>query len=202
MKYFRSLSLMAILLTSGLASAAASMNDTPEKDGAPAQIEQSGGSGGCNKPCGCNNPCPCEKTCACDKTPPTVIVEPPVELWPPNHKYHTFDLSDCVKEVKDNCDKTIDVNADGHILSIYSDEPENSVGDGNTTDDIVILGDSSFKLRSERQGGGNGRVYGVSFAVSDNAGNTTKAICYFAVPHDQSGAPAVDDGPGAGYTVF
>ena len=66
--------------------------------------------------------------------------------------------------------------------------------------DIAILDNSSFAVRSERQGGGNGRVYTVHFEVSDTSGNAAVASCRFEVPHNHK-RPAVDDGPGGGYTV-
>ena len=66
----------------------------------------------------------------------------------------------------------------------------------------MILGPSSFQLRAEREARGNGRVYGVNFTVPDGSGNTVNASCRFTVPHDQSGAPAVDNGPSGGYTVY
>ena len=140
-----------------------------------------------------------------DTTPPVVTVCGMTELWPPNHKYHTFSLSDIVQSVIDDSDGDIDIDDNCVILSIYSDEPEDvkGNGDGSTLDDIVILGPSSFKVRSERQGKGNGRVYGVAFEMSDSSGNTTQATAYLGVPHDKSGKRTiVDDGSESGYTVY
>lgn len=137
-----------------------------------------------------------------DTTPPVITVGDPLELWPPNHKYAEFKLSDLVS-IEDACEGLLDVDAVGEIVSIYSDEPEDAKGngDGNTTDDIVILGPTTFQVRAEREGTGNGRVYGISFVVTDAAGNQTTGTAFVQVPHDQSGDAAVDDGPGAGYTV-
>lgn len=137
-----------------------------------------------------------------DLTPPTVEIGGMTELWPPNHKYHTFSLSDCVS-VMDNVDGQMDVDESGRIISIYSDEPEEVYGngDGKTYDDIVILSNNTFKVRAERQGASNGRVYGITFEIEDESGNSTEATFYLGVPHDQSGDPPVDDGAGAGYTV-
>ena len=137
-----------------------------------------------------------------DTIPPEISVVPTIELWPPNHKYHKFHLSDCVAAITDVCDSSIDPDADGNIIAIYSDEPENAHGDGNTLNDIVIGDHSSFMVRAERQGMGDGRVYGVEFAITDESGNTSTATCYIGVPHDQSGSPAVDSGADAGYTVI
>jgi len=138
-----------------------------------------------------------------DVTPPTVNVGEMMELWPPNHKYRTFRLSDCVSVV-DNIDGPIDVDQHGRIVSIYSDEPEDVVGngDGNTLNDIVIANDVTFMVRAERQGKGDGRVYGVTFEVEDSSGNVQQATFYLGVPHDQSGDKPIDDGPSAGYVVY
>ncbi len=122
------------------------------------------------------------------------------ELWPPNHDYETLTLADCALVI-DACEGELDANAVGTIVSIYSDEPEESNGDGNTTGDIVIVDEHTFRVRSERQGGGNGRVYGVSLIVTDSAGNTSEGKCSVSVPHDQSGSAAGDDGASAGYVV-
>lgn len=137
-----------------------------------------------------------------DTTPPQVIVGPTTEIWPPNHTMHSFNLSDCASTL-DLCSGLGDIDARGTITSIYSDEPEDvgGGGDGHTLGDIQITGNSSFQVRAERQGASNGRVYGVTFAVTDGNGNTQTATCHFSVPHDDSGVSAVDDGPGAGYTV-
>ena len=137
-----------------------------------------------------------------DTTPPQVTVAPAVQIWPPNHSMLSLRLSDCAS-VTDACGGDGDIDAMGTITSVYSDEPEDALGngDGHTTGDIVITGNATFALRAEREGRGNGRVYGVSFTVTDGSGNTRAATCQFAVPHDQSGTPAVDDGSSAGYTV-
>gem|GEM_PF-930337 len=146
----------------------------------------------------------CEATVTVvDTTAPVVSVGDMAVLWPANHKYREFKLSDLVVSVDDACGGLLDVDAVGTIVSIYSDEPEDAKGngDGETTDDIVILGASSFKVRSERAGGGNGRVYGVTFEVVDAAGNVSVGTCYVGAAHDQSGDGPVDDGAGAGYAV-
>ena len=138
-----------------------------------------------------------------DTTPPTVEVGETLELWPPNHKYRTFNLSDFVS-VTDNVDGQIDADQSGQIISIYSDEPEDvdGNGDGSTDDDIIILSDSTFMVLAERQGSGNGRVYGITFEIADEQGNLTQTVFTLGVPHDQSGDPPVDSGASAGYTVY
>jgi hypothetical protein len=123
-------------------------------------------------------------------------------MWPPNHNYHTFSVTDFVASASSTCDPNVDIN-DVRILNVSSDEPENSAGaDGNTLNDIVIAGDcKSVDLRAERDSNLNGRVYTITFKVTDTFGNSTTATVTVTVPIDQSGGAAVDNGAAAGYTV-
>ncbi|HEV7745474.1 MAG TPA: choice-of-anchor Q domain-containing protein [Pyrinomonadaceae bacterium] len=123
-----------------------------------------------------------------------------IELWPPNHKYQTVKITDLVSSASDLCDPSVSINS-VRIAKVTSDEPNNSGGDGNTTNDIVIAADcKSVQVRSERMGGGNGRVYTITFQVKDASGNVSTATAKVTVPHSQNGSPAVDSGPQ--YTVF
>jgi hypothetical protein len=116
-------------------------------------------------------------------------------LWPPDHSYATFNVTDLVTGVSDNCDTTIGIGS-VRITSVTSDEPDNAEADGNTINDIVIANDcKSVQLRSERQGDGNGRVYTITFKVTDASGNVGTATAKVTVPHSQNGTAAVDDGP-------
>ncbi len=139
-----------------------------------------------------------------DTTPPMIKYESTqIVLWPPNHKYHTIKISDGVAAVKDICDASVDIN-DVVITSVSSDEPEDVTGngDGHTLNDIVIVDAQTVKLRAERQGAGNGRVYTINFEVTDWSGNTATGSFTVWVPHDMgSGSTAIDDGASAGYTV-
>ena len=140
------------------------------------------------------------KVTVTDDEDPVITTNGPFTLWPPNHKYATFNVSDLVASVSDNCD---DLGVGSVVItSVSSDEPEDAAGggDGNTSDDILIAGDcKSVQLRSERMGGGNGRVYTITLQVTDTAGNVGTATIKVKVPHSQNGAAAVDDGPS--YTV-
>ena len=134
-----------------------------------------------------------------DTQAPDITTNGAVTLWPPDHQYVTFNVTDLVASAVDNCDPDVGVGG-VRITGVSSDEPENSVGDGNTTVDIVIAADcQSVQLRSERTGDGNGRVYTITFEVTDASGNVGTATAKVTVPHSQSGAAAVDDGPH--YTV-
>lgn len=123
-----------------------------------------------------------------------------ISLWPPNHNYHTINVSSLVTSVSDSCSSNL-INS-VVITSVSSDETENGNGDGNTNNDIVIAANcKSVQLRSERQGGGNGRVYRINLKVTDSGGNVATATAKVSVPKNQNGSSAIDDGPAAGYTV-
>jgi hypothetical protein len=118
-------------------------------------------------------------------------------MWPANHKYRTFQVSDFVTGVSDNCN-TLGVS-NVVIALVTSDETENGNGDGNTNNDIVIASDcKSLQLRAERESGGNGRVYTITFQSTDGAGNVTTKTAKVVVPRNPGETP-VDSGPH--YTV-
>jgi hypothetical protein len=129
------------------------------------------------------------------QAPAITTTNGPVTLWPPNHKYVTFTVAGLVASAVDNCDSGVGVGG-VRITKASSDEPDNGGGDGSTTDDIVIAADcKSLKLRSERTGNGNGRVYTITLKVTDASGNVGTATTKVTVPHSQNGSAAVDDGP-------
>ena len=118
-----------------------------------------------------------------DTTPPNLLVSlSPNSLWPPNHKM--VDITANIT-VTDACDAHPTVK----LVSISSNEPANSTGDGNTSPDIsgATFGtdDRAFQLRSERKGNGNGRIYTVTYSAQDAAGNTAQQIATVTVAHDQ-----------------
>ena len=139
------------------------------------------------------------KVTVTDDEAPVITTNGPFTLWPPNHKYATFTVANLVASATDNCDSNVGVGS-VTISSVSSDEPENTAGDGNTLNDILIAGDcQSVQLRSERMGNGNGRVYTITLAVTDSDGNTSTATVKVTVPRSQNGTAAVDSGPS--YTV-
>src|SRR6266498_4022264 len=75
-----------------------------------------------------------------------------ISMWPPNHDYHTFNVTDFVASAS-GCDG--DLTGSVVIASVSSDEPEDNLlgADGTTLNDIVIAPDcKSVQLRSERDG--------------------------------------------------
>jgi len=114
----------------------------------------------------------------CEATPPVVDVSvTPDQLWPPNHKYRDVEATVSVTDA--------DPNATVTLLSVTSNEPD-SVNRGDKPNDIVIVDDFNFQLRAERLGSGDGRVYTVTYEVTDACGNSTIASATVTVPHDQS----------------
>ncbi|MBI4379171.1 MAG: hypothetical protein HY578_08760 [Nitrospinae bacterium] len=113
-----------------------------------------------------------------DKTPPSLTGLPAVgacTLWPPNHNL----VSVATVTSNDGLSGAVSFSVVGQ-----SNEPENGTGDGDTAPDIVITG-GNVQLRSERSGGGTGRIYTLVATTTDKAGNATTATCSCVVPHDQ-----------------
>jgi hypothetical protein len=133
-----------------------------------------------------------------DTEAPTITVNgnTPV-LWPANHQYYTFNVTDFVTGASDNCD-TLSVS-NVVIALVTSDEAENGPGSGNTLNDIVISADcKSVQLRAERENPADGRVYTITFRVTDSSGNVGTKTSKVQVPKNL-GVPVVDSWPH--YTV-
>ncbi|HJZ62799.1 MAG TPA: PKD domain-containing protein [Candidatus Acidoferrum sp.] len=113
-----------------------------------------------------------------DTTAPSLSVSlSPNSLQPPNHKlvpiYAAVSASDA-------CSANLAVS----LVSIISNEPDNGTGDGDQPNDIQAISGGpvpvgtdvrSFLLRAERSGGGDGRIYTVTYSATDAAGNSTSA---------------------------
>jgi hypothetical protein len=118
-----------------------------------------------------------------DITPPTIdeVYAHPDVLWPVNHKMVEVAVE---VDVDDNCDP----EPYCYILGVFSNEPINGPGDGNTDPDweytdnpLVVL------LRAESAGDGDGRTYTIHVECKDVSGNTAIAEVEVIVPHDQGG---------------
>lgn len=114
-----------------------------------------------------------------DTTPPQITATAtPNILWPPNHKYVEVKVT---VTVNDTCDPSPNIT----LVSITSNEPDNSKGDGNTVDDIVIIDDFTFKLRAERSGTGSARIYTITYKAMDASGNYAMISVTIEVPYDK-----------------
>jgi uncharacterized repeat protein (TIGR02543 family) len=130
-----------------------------------------------------------------DKVPPVITPNGnSISLWPVNQSMHTINVTDLVASASDNFDQSINLNS-VVIASVSSDE--GTAGSG----DIAIASNcKSVQLRATRDGNGDGRVYTITFKVTDADGNTGYATAMVTVPHDQgNGKVAIDSE--AAYTV-
>lgn len=93
----------------------------------------------------------------------------PNVLWPPNHQLTpiTADV-----QLTGTCENTVVT-----LASIFSNESDNGLGDGDMPNDIqgAIFGadDRSFLLRAERSATGTGRIYTVIYQVRDTSSGLT-----------------------------
>lgn len=112
-----------------------------------------------------------------DNEPPNILTATTnkTTIWPPNHKMIpiTFNI-----QSQDNCD----VAPVCRVVSVSSNEQINGVGDGNTEPDWEITGNLSIKLRAERSGKGDGRIYTNHIECSDKSGNHSKINVDINVP--------------------
>ena len=112
-----------------------------------------------------------------DQTPPsgTLSLSPP-QLWPPNRRLVTVTPSLTVSDASGG-----PVTVSGPFVS--SSEPVTGGGDG-TSPDWVVSGDT-LQLRAERAEGSSGRVYTVSYTLTDQAGNSAQASSTVTVTNNR-----------------
>lgn len=115
-----------------------------------------------------------------DTTPPSIAstTASPNALWPPNHKMVAVRVGVSASDV---CDPTPSC----HITSVSSNEPENGLGDGDTSPDWQITGPLTVNLRAERSGTGSGRVYTIHVICTDHSGNSSTGSVDVTVPHSK-----------------
>jgi hypothetical protein len=107
------------------------------------------------------------------------------KLWPPNHEIAEVNILGLTGSQGDPAIIT--------ITAITQDEPVNGLGDGDQTPDGSGVGTSTARIRSERSGIGNGRVYNIRFIALDNSGASCEGSASVYVPHDKKDV-AIDDG--------
>jgi hypothetical protein len=106
---------------------------------------------------------------SCDEIAPTLEVSvTPGRLWPPNHRYMRVEATAVADDIFDPT-PVVD------LVSVVSNEPDNGPGDGNTTGDVVIVDQDTFRLRAERAGGGSGRIYTITYRATDAATRRRRA---------------------------
>jgi hypothetical protein len=109
---------------------------------------------------------------------PTVDI--PV-LWPPEHQL-----------IPETVDYTAtDNDSVACTLSAASNEPENGLGDGDTSPDWIVLDSHHLLIRAERSGKGRGRTYTITVSCADPAGNTVTRTVTVQVPMNQKGRTGI-----------
>jgi len=117
-----------------------------------------------------------------DTTPPAVDAGVALSsLWPPNHNLTTVGLSAVIHDI---CDPHPQV-----WVEVYGDEDdEMAAGDGRHSPDARNIALSSLRLRSERRGDADGRVYLIVVKARDESGNVGFDATTVVVPHSNSRA--------------
>ena len=92
----------------------------------------------------------------------------PDVMWPANHKMVAVGIT---AMATDNCGAA----TDWRIGSVTSSEPQQGLGDGDTSPDWEITGPLTVNLRAERAGSGSGRVY--SLLQPCHPGSSQEAGC-------------------------
>jgi hypothetical protein len=128
----------------------------------------------------------------------------PSILWPPNHKLVSIAILGLGTVHGDENDHEHDFDGNGHgddrsrlritVTRVTQDEPVRGPGSGDTSPDAVIDHDYVL-LRAERDGGGNGRVYRITFTLTDQFGASCNGSVGVGVPHSSDpGVGIIDDG--------
>jgi predicted extracellular nuclease len=111
-----------------------------------------------------------------DTTPPVLkVTASPSTLWSPNHQQVTVRTTVSLTDNKDSAPAL-------RLVSVTSNEPDNGLGDGDLAGDIVIVNNTTFKLRAERSGMGTGRIYTITYEATDACGNKTVGTAMVNVP--------------------
>ena len=93
-----------------------------------------------------------------------------------------------MREVKINYDALDNCSDAAHIiteLSIVSNEPINGLGDGDTEPiDYEVIDNHTVRLRAERSGTGDGRIYTITIKATDDCGNSSTTTTEVYVAHN------------------
>jgi hypothetical protein len=100
-------------------------------------------------------------------------------LWSPDHTLRNVGLS---ASATDNCDSNLTLS-----VRVYGDEnDEEETGDGNFSPDARNIAPGTLRLRSERNGVRDGRVYLVVVTATDSSGNVGRSSKTVTVSLGQS----------------
>jgi len=116
------------------------------------------------------------KAALCSAPVITQVHANPDKLWPPNHQ---------LKNVTVNYNITGTCTPITSWLTVSSNEPLTGTGCGDIAPDWIIVNNHHLKLRAERSGHGNGRIYSICINTKDAAGNIATKKINVTVPHNQ-----------------
>jgi hypothetical protein len=91
----------------------------------------------------------------------------------------------------DNCDPSLNIELisitsnEGDRVNTYESDYDLNLGDGNTSNDILVDATGKIYLRAERSGTGSGRIYTITYKATDTAGNYDSVSATVTVPHNQ-----------------
>jgi len=82
------------------------------------------------------------------------------------------------------------------VTGITQDEPVDAGDGGNACPDATGIGTDDPRVRAERRGGGDGRVYHIAFVAENDSGGRCNGTVTVCVPKSQGqGSSCVDEGP-------
>jgi len=110
----------------------------------------------------------------------STVTASPDRLWPPNHQMVDVQLK---YQATDNC---IPFTT---ILSVTSNEAQINTVKGDLPNDWILTDAHHIRLRAERAGKGQGRIYTIRILVTDASGNRDTAEVRVRVPKSNGGGP-------------
>src|SRR6185503_17903467 len=114
------------------------------------------------------------------RPPAAAAVATPGVLWPPDHRQVPVHVN---LTVSDACSASVAVRLDSATSSEPDDAPGS--GDGRTSGDVGGIepgDDRDVLLRAERAAGGTGRLYRLTYVITDAAGLERRVQVVVTVP--------------------
>jgi Tol biopolymer transport system component len=117
-------------------------------------------------------------------------------LWPPDHRYARVTAAG-IRDPDPGDRATLVIDA------ISQDEPVNGRSDANTAPDAQLAAppSSRARVRAERSGLGDGRVYRLHYTATDTHGATCESSATVGIPHDRFTVPR-DSAPPSYNSLF
>ena len=109
--------------------------------------------------------------------PDATLAADPGTIWAPNHKLVPVQVT---VEASDTGSGVASVT----LVSIESNEPAEE-GTADILDADFGADDREFQLRATRLGTGDGRIYTITYTITDEAGNATTVTTEVRVPHNK-----------------